>query len=319
MFRFLFILFAATNACLAADKPDPCQLFEYCRGSSFRSTQSSSSPSPASSAALNPSNISSIRGMGVEAIYQPRNSILFDIASGNGKIGALISPTLENSFFGNRTIELDDVQQIRQEDKKQYKNKKYNFASGFKLIDRKQIGIDLGLSAKWNEDIKVLNPGFGATLRIGFLHLGAYRYSDDIKIELENYIDPYTSIPYSLIYKNSIYKEKFWVETYTGGFRLKNFTFDAGVIKTRYHFYPENTRIYIYSATYNWKDWLFLAAIRKEFSPNFAYVNKVMIEQRKKEEIYYGFQFLVNRHVILGANYNFFLLRELSGSLTILI
>lgn len=242
----------------------------------------------------------------------------FGAASGNGRIGALISPNLENSFFGNRTIELNEVHLERQEKDKQYRNKKLNFASGFKLIKRKYVGLDLGVSVKRNEDVKNFNPGYGATLNLGPFHFGAYRYKDDIKIKFENYLDPNSGIPYALLYNSPSYTEKFWVETYTGGFRFQNFTFDAGVIKTRYKFYQENTRIYLYSASYNWRNFLFLGALRKEFSPNDKYVHGVMVQERKKEENYYGIQWLATRHTILGLNYNFFLLRELSASFILL-
>jgi len=305
----------------AGETPDPCQLFEYCRGgssSSFKSAKSSSTPSTSSSAGLNPSNLSKIRGLGVEAIYQPNNPVNFGLASGNGRIGALLSPATENSFFGSRTIEINDVQKIRQRDKKQYKNNKYNFATGLNVVGKKKYGLDLGVSARWNEDIKMINPGYGVTLNLGPFHFGAFNYKDDIKIYLADYIDPYTSNPYSEIYPNSTYQETFWVETYTAGLKFRNFTFDYGVINVNYHFYHQNTRVYLYCSTYTWRNWLFLGALRKEFSPNFQYIKGNMVEQRKKREIYYGFQYLVNRHLALGMNYNYFLLHELSGSATVL-
>lgn len=313
----LFFLIISTTV-FAADKPDPCQLFEYCRGTGAKRSYQSSSPSPVSSASFNPSNLSSLRGVGVEAIYQPGNSVLFDLASGNGKIGALISPNLENSFFGNRGIELDQDYFKRRETREQYKNKKISFASGLKFIDKKIFSVDLGISAKYNEDLRALNPGYGASVNLGPLRLGYYRYKDDIKVKFQDNIDLKTGIPYTFLYNAPDYEEKFWVETLTAGLRIKSFTFDAGVIKTRYQFYDENTRIYLHSASYNWHSLLFLGALRKEYSPNFYYQNGQLIEQRKKEDAYYGLQWLANRHIILGANYNFFLLKELSGTLIIL-
>lgn len=318
MLKSLLFLLTFSTTVFGAEKPDPCQLFEYCRGTGAKRNYQSSSPSPVSSASFNPSNLSSLRGIGIEAIYQPGNPVLFDLATGNGKIGALISPNLENSFFGNRVAELDQDYLKRRVAHEQYRNKKVSFASGLKLIDKKVFSMDLGISAKYNDDLGAINPGYGASVNLGPLRLGYYRYKDDVKLKFQNYTDPQTGLLYSLIYNSPDYEEKYWVETMTAGMRIKNFTFDAGVIKTRYQFYDENTRVYLYSASYNWHSWLFLGAIRKEYSPNQTYENEQLIVRRKKEEVYYGFQWLANRHLILGANYNFFLLRELSGTLIFL-
>ncbi|MDO9181542.1 MAG: hypothetical protein Q7U04_04000 [Bacteriovorax sp.] len=319
MTNFLFYLFALLfdlNASFAADQ-DLCKYFKYCGGKSRSSSQSL--PSSSSAATLNPSNISSVRGFGIESIYQQNNPLRFDLVTGNGKIGALLNPSLENSFFGNRSIEIDDSYYIRKIHKTQYKNKKLNLAVGLNLIDKTNFALDLGLSAKRNPDIKKINPGFGVSARLFSLNFGAYFSKDDIKINLGSYINPYNNLLYSSIYNSSTYLENFLVKTFTIGTKINNLSLDYGLILTKYNFYTESTQINLYSGSYVYKKFLFNLAFRQENSPNMSYLNNQLIIQRKKMDIYYGAEFLANRFFVFGLQYNYFLLNEVSASLTIFI
>lgn len=313
MIKILIGLYLSVNVSFA---DDDCLFFKYC-GDNSSSRSSKSLPSNAAASNLNPSNVSNVKGFGLESLYQNGNSVVFNIVSGNGKIGALISPTIENSFFGNRSIEIDDLAYMRRINKKQFNNSKLSLSVGAKLLNAKYLGIDLGVSVKRNPEIKRLNPGVGINGRLAFLHFGAYFYRDDVKINLLNFVNPYTNILYSATYGKSTYQEEFNVETYTLGTSIKNLSLDTGVIKTRYHFYNENTRIYLYSSSYSYKNYLYSFAIRKEYSPNQAYYEHNMFINRKKTEYYYGVQYLLNRHIVFGLQYNNFLLHEISATLTL--
>jgi hypothetical protein len=312
--KILLYLFFFTSTSAIAEDP-ACKFFKYCGGNGSSNTHST--PSVATSASLNPANISKVKGFGLETVYQPHNSLGFTVVSGNGKLGALLSPSLENSFFGNRSIEIDDVQKARLLDKIQYKNRKTSFAFGAALIDKNNVELNLGLSAKRNPDVKIINSGVGLSLRLFSLNFGTYYYQDDVKIALGSYINPYTNILYSTQYLNTNYQERFTVATYTAGMRVKNLTLDYGVIKTRYKFYNEGTSIYIYSGALSSGKFLFNFASRKEASSNLQYAKGSMIIKRDKYDYYYGAQYLFNQHLIVGLQYNNFLLKELSGTLTI--
>jgi len=141
---------ALTDLCDILDM-DTC----YTVSKQSRRSSSSSLPSPASAANINPANVSFDRGFGVEFVYQPQNPASFNLATGTGKLGgALISQSLENSFFGNRVIELEDVLLKRFEDKKQYQSKKLNFALGGKLYRKKHVTLDAGFLFKRHSEIK---------------------------------------------------------------------------------------------------------------------------------------------------------------------
>ena len=295
---------------------DLCKYFIHCGGTS-RGTSSQSLPSASSSAGLNPSTISKVKGFGVEAIYQPHNIVNLGVVSGTGKIGALISPTLENSFFGNRSIEIDDLYYLRRANKKQFENKKLSFAVGASLIRNRYIDFDLGFSLKRNPDIKKINTGYGGSLRLGPLNFGAYFYNDDVKLKLGNYINPYNGFLYSTIYGDSVYQEKFMVKTLTVGTQIKKLTLDVGYLKTKYKFYDNETVITIYSASYNYKSFLFNYSVRRELSDNLAFENNNLLIKRKKNESYFGTQYSLSRSLVAGIQYNYFLLHEMSASLTI--
>lgn len=258
-----------------------------------------------------------MRGLGLESTYQAHNHLLFNLVTGNGKLGALVSPNQENSFFGNRSIEIDDLYLIRRSNKVQYNNKKLNFALGYNLREKNNFSLDIGLSIKRNPEIKQLNLGIGLSGKFSIFNFGIYTYSDDTRFSLGNYSNPYTGIAYSTYYNSSVYQENFTVATYTCGLNIRNFSFDFGVIKTNYAFYTESTQVNLYSASYNYKKFLFNIARRMEHSPNQEFADGALRVNRSKIEDYYGIQYLANKHLLLGGAYNQFLLHEFSGTLTL--
>lgn len=290
----------------------------YCPGGRSSSRSSAQSlPNSGTAAGLNPSNIAKVKGFGIESIYQPGNNPTLGLVTGNGKVGALISPTQENTFFGNRAIEIDEVYAARRTDKKQFKNKKLSLSLGASLYSSKMVNLDIGVSAKRNPDVKKINPGFAASARFSIFNFGFYYTNDDAKIDLNNYINPYTGIPYSVFYNSPTYTEKYKMMTYTVGVQLNSFSVDIGHIKTKYNFYPEETLVQLLSLSYTRKKWLFNLAFRTEYSSNLHYDQGTLLQQRKKSDVYYGIQYLYNKHIMLGLAYNNFLLKELSGSLTL--
>lgn len=318
MFNIIFIFFS-TIFQSSAQQNDNCKYFKLC-GNALQSSTSKSLPSTSSSTNFNPSNISNIKGFGVETIFQPNNSLGFNLITGNGKVGgALITPTAEGSFFGNRPIELDYVYGQRRIEKKRYKSKKIHMALGTKLISKKEFALDLGVSLKRNPEIKKINPGVGLSARLWILNLGAYIYKDDTKLEFKDYVDPMTQIQYSNIYLANSYTETFTVKTLSAGTQFKNLALDVGQIKTKYDFYAHETSIIIYSAAYNYNKFLFNFAKRKESSDNMKENNGILTYDRNKVDYYGGVQYLWNRHITTGIAYNNFLVKDISLSLTIFL
>lgn len=319
--RLILILFILTSVFEArAATPNLCDLVNIpnCEGitKQFRRTSAQSLPSPATSANLNPATVSFDRGFGIEMIHQPGNPVNFNVASGTGKLGgALISQSLENSFFGNRVVELDSAFLARNVDEKQYKSRKLTLALGHKIVNKRNAGLDLGLILKRHSDVKDVNPGLGLSARLGPVTLGASVYKDDfILFEKDfNKQNPDLIGAFPQIYgKPGSYEESFTVQTFTAGVRIRNFTFDVGFIKTKYDLYEDDATIRIYSAAYAYENVLFNIAIRDEFSTLPKFQENDLSDERGSNAVYGGVQVGFGKHVIVGVSYNYFLLRELS-------
>lgn len=254
-------------------------------------------PSPTTAAILNPSTVSFDRGLGLETIYQSGNPVVFNLASGTGRLGgALISTSLENSFFGNRVYEtLEDFFE-RSQEKKQYKTKKLNLALGAKLYRKKYFSLDAGVILKRHHEIKRINPGAGVSARLGPLNFGASVYQDDFMIPLTG----------------EDYTERFNVTTYSVGTKFKNFSIDAGVIKSSYKYNDSDTEIHLYSGSYVYRNFMFNLAFRNEMSLAPIFVDEMLEFEKTKSAWYGGVQTSLGRHLILGLNYNYFLLKEVS-------
>lgn len=315
MFILLLSLFASLISSSNAED-EICGYFKYCGGASQSAARSM--PSTSSSTAFNPSNVARIKGLGFEMLYQPNNPLGFSVVTGTGQVGAaLVSSSMENSFFGNRTIEIDDVYLYRRIEKKRYKSKKINFAAGTRVIKKKNYALDLGLSLKRNPEIKKINPGFGISGNIYFLHFGMSIYKDDVKVALGNYINRQNGILYSSLYNSTDYQEDFIVRSYSIGTKIKNLTLDVGFISTQYNFYEDVTDIVIYSAAFNYNRLLFNLAYRHEQSSNMKEYQDGLIFDRNKKEYYGGIQYLINKRLTVGVAYNHFLVRDISTTLTL--
>lgn len=253
-------------------------------------------------------------------MYHPNNPLGFNVVTGNGKVGgALITPTAENSFFGNRAIEIDDVYAMRRIEKKRYRTKKINIALGAKVLKSKNYAFDLGVSLKRNPAVKKINPGLGFSARLWFLNFGAYIYKDDTKISLENYYDPYNQMPYYARFADLNYTETFTTMTFSVGTQIGNLSLDAGIIRSKYKFYLNETVIAIYSSAYNYKKFLFNLAYRKELSDNLKEKDGYLTMEREKVDYYGGVQYLWNKHVSTGIAYNQFLVNDISFTLTLFL
>ncbi|MBY0415695.1 MAG: hypothetical protein K2Q18_16090, partial [Bdellovibrionales bacterium] len=238
MINLILILYSTINFSFAVESN--CEYFKYCGSGSSRSQSSSQSyPSTSTSSSFNPSNISKIKGVGVETLIQPNNPVGFSLASGTGKFGgALISPNLENGFFGNRSFEIDQDYLARRVDTKRYKGNKLSLAIGVNLVTKNNFSVDLGVAIKRHKEIKKLNPGAGVSLTFYILNFGFAYYSDDTKVKFDSStVNLRSGGTYSAQYNAFSYQENFKVMTYSVGAKLGSLALDFGRIHTAYNFY----------------------------------------------------------------------------------
>lgn len=302
--------------------PDICDILDLqnCSGVSKqgRRTSALSMPSPSTSALFNPATVSFDRGLGLEAIHQSGNPVIFNIATGTGKVGAaLISTSMENTFFGNRVYELDDEFLRRKKEKKQYRTQKMSLAFAGKLFRKKRFALDAGVILKRHNEIKRVNPGMGISGRIGPITFGSSVYQDDFFLDLKGHNDPISGLPYSQTYGMNTYQERFTVVTYSVGTKIKDLSLDYGVISTKYKQDLDNTKVTLLSASYIKGDFMFNLAVRNENSPAPKFVDNQLRYQPNKSEMYGGVQASLGRYLIVGLNYNYFLLDEFSAMATL--
>lgn len=307
-----------------AVESDLCDIIDIpkCRGitKQLRRNTFQSAPNSSTAVNLNPANVRFDKGAGLEAIAQSGNPVLFGVASGTGKMGgALISGSMDNTFFGNRVPEHDEDFLKRYDTDKQYKNQKITVALGAKLLSNRNHGLDVGLIFKRNHEVKKINSGGGFSARLWLLHFGASVYRDDFNLDM-NTINAATGVPYSVIYGKQTFQESFTVSTYTAGLRIKNVALDVASIQSKLDFYSEDTRILIYAASIYYNDFLFNAAVRREHSGSKVFSEPASLKnQTDKSDPFYGVQYSMGKHVIIGVSYNYFLLKEVSASLAIFI
>ncbi len=315
MGRVLFIILILFHATLAHAK-DICDLLNLksCSKITRQSRRSSMSslPGPSTAAASNPATVSFDRGLGVEAIAQAGNKTLLGLASGTGRVGAaLISSSLENTFFSNRVPELEGDYGKRLEEKKQYETNKLNLALGARLWNSKNFTLDSGIILKRHSEVKDINLGAGLSGRFSFFSFGFSAYRDDLYLDYTR-INPLTGSAYSVETGKDTYEEKFTVLNSFVGFRWKNLNLDYGIIQSEYEMEEDKTRISILSASYTYRHFLFSLASRKEVSPRRILKDDLLVEQKEKSDIFLSFQSSVGKHLIVGIQYNYFLLDEIS-------
>lgn len=289
----------------------------------LRRTTFQTAPNPSTAVTLNPANVSFDRGLGLEAFAHPSNPTAFGLISGTGKMGgALISGSLENGFFGNRVPELDADFLERNADNKRYRNDKFSFAYGVKLVTKqKNVGLDAGIIFKRHPKIKDINSGLGFSGRLYFIHFGVSAYQDDYYLDLKGKLNPITGSLYATEFGKDNFEEKFTVTTYTLGTRVGNFAFDYANIRSDIDYYQEPSSVRIFSAAYNYKNILFNLASRTETSnaPSYNFKENILEVKKDKSDTYFAVQYSFNRHFILGLHYNYYLLDEAGISFTLFI
>lgn len=270
-------------------------------------------PSTATASNLNPANVSLDRGVGVEYIYHPSNSGVVNFLSGTGKVGgAFVSSSVENGFFGNRTVETDQKFLDRNQNNKHYRSNKINLAAAARLLGKGANTLDVGLMFKRHNEIKDINLGVGAAARLGFLTLGASVYQDDFIIYQKDKNMYDSGRGYDLALTGNSLSEKFTVQTLSAGLRYNDFGFDYGSIRTQYKQYGEASTIELLAFSYAYKKVLFNVARRSEKSPAPKFEDNKLVYRDNQTNYFASFQVAIGEHFIVGTSYNYFLLREMS-------
>lgn len=232
------------------------------------------------------------------------------LAKGTGRIGAAISPAnSEDTFFGALGLE-DNIDALhRKQEKLKYPNQKTTLATAFNLYENKRddirhLSLNVGVMAKYNNKSKNTKGGAGLSAILGPVSLGFSAYHDEAALEHQETgsdLTPVTRlevIPYT-------------VQTYNVGLFLGSLIFDYS------HLLISNedpARIDLYTLSLLYKKFIFSASRRYENSARlkYDYPTKTLVDLRTNEEYFGGIQYRAHKRLMLGALYNYYLLREFS-------
>jgi hypothetical protein len=275
---------------------------EVCDQRRFTRSGGASIPSESNSYRLNPSSVSIEKGFGFEVVGAD-HLLDYGLVTGNGKVGAAISPTsLEDTFFANIPLEDTDDYIARKQNERPYRSNKYTFATATQIIKKnKFINPSVGIILKYNQLSKKTSPGAGFNLGLGPLSFGYAVNKDDF---YKDYTYIVTHIRYT-------------TKTFTIGAKLPNFAIDYSRVDNEISEVAD-TRIIILSATLFWRNFMFTYGTRQEnsYRPEIDPETKIATTADEKNAAFLGIQYAINKKILLGLFNNYFLNNELSIGLT---
>lgn len=169
----------------------------------------------------------------------------------------------------------------------------------------KQVVLNLGIIAKYNTVSHDVLPGAGLGLTLGPFTFGASKSEDKYILEKDKYgFAEDLPIPYN-------------IETVSFGIFLNSLALDYSEMKITYQ-NDEPSRVSLITASLLLKKVILTAAQRREdsYRPAYNYNTKTLETQRIKYEYFGGIQVGLTRTIMLGAFYNYYLLREASVGIT---
>lgn len=285
-----------------------CYLKDNCNGHASRT---SSNPSTGNQVKINPSEVPTEAGYGVEGIlYKTDVDLLF--VRGTGRVGAAISPSnSEETFFGPPGFENQQDYFDRKVNSTKFPNQKLTLAAAFSLVDNRASGLrafslKMGAMAKYNKLTANITPGVGLSGVLGPFTFGGSAYNDQ-----------------TLLYDPSggplTDRIDYQVQTYNVGVFLHSLIIDYSRLKLQVADNPAAiSQVTLVTASLLLGKFIFTAAKRAEDSGrlNYNYSTQQLEVQQIKEDTFGGVQFSATRSLILGVFYNYYMLHEYSVSAT---
>jgi hypothetical protein len=269
-------------------------------------------PSQNSSIQLNPSAVPTDPSWGIEALYFD-SSVDAALVKGFGRVGAGISASNgEETFFGPPGLEVNSTRELRMKEGHKLKSEKLTLATAVELLSNRGRGLrkfqlNLGVSGRYNGQTKALWPGGGLSGIAGPLTFGYSMTQDDYLMDNE---PPGTAAKEQYRYTS---------ELLSGGLYLSSIALDYSMLRMHGKVEALDSTVTLITATLFLNRWIVTASNRREDSErqDYDYKNKVLKPQKIKEEIFGGIQFAPTKMLLVGAFYNYYLLREFSAGLTL--
>jgi hypothetical protein len=296
----LSAVFASVPA-LAEDFDMECFLKGNCHGSH----SSSSNPSAGSQVKINPSAVPTEAGFGIESILY-KDQVDLALVRGLGRVGAAISPAnSEETFFGPPGFEAPGDYLERNVEATKFPNQKYTLAAAAMLAskdgsDLNSYSLKLGFMGKYNKYTTNISPGGGLSGTLGPFTFGVSYYKDEEQMAADLDKD---QRPAPLEYN---------VQTYSIGIFLHSVILDYSYLRLALD--EEISEVNLYTASLLVKNFILTASKRIEKSARPSYNRDTMNLETKeiKEHYFGGVQYSINKHVLVGVLYNYYLLDEFS-------
>ena len=258
---------------------------------------------------LNPASVPVKDAQGLAAIYYKiRPQFLF--VKGTGRIGAAVSPSNgDDTFFGNPSFETNTDYLYRRQNKFPFQQTKVALGLAASVFDNEgsmwtRIQLSIGVLGRYIQASNNITPGLGVTFLAGPLQLSAAISKDETGISAEG------SVPASI--------QKDQTTSISATLPLGNVVLDY----TKLALTPETgnpVNVDLANITVLLERFIFSAAYRIEKSdrPGFDEGTQSLITKNAKEDIFGSIQYSVFSFAQVGVFYNYFLLSEVSGGLTV--
>lgn len=277
------------------------------------SSSPSANPSSGSQVKINPSAVPTEAGFGIEGLFF-RDEVDVAIVRGTGRVGAALSPSnSEETFFGPPGFELDQKLLERKITAQKYPNQKITLAGALSLLDKtgsglKSYSLKLGAMGKYNKLTKDVSPGLGLNGTLGFVSFGGSIYADETLIQ-----DP--------VIEGGPQQSrlKYLVQTYNLGIFLNSIIVDYSHLNLHENETKNESNVTLLTVSLMLKKFIVTLAQRKEVSGRlqYNYETRTLEKTEEKYEGFGGVQYMVNKNLMIGGFYNYYLLSEGSLALTL--
>ncbi|MES2963956.1 MAG: hypothetical protein V4760_08700 [Bdellovibrionota bacterium] len=305
---FLIAAFASSSAHALLCNPAQ-ELCGFVKGQ--RTSGSPAKPSSSNNIRINPSAVPTNKMIGIEGLFY-KGEVDVSLARGLGRIGAAISPSnSEETFFGPPGLESDIALLDRKRQAIKYPGQKVTLATAVNLYEKKgsglsNISMNLGIMGKYHKYDGAVTPGGGVTLNIGPLNIGYAKYKDRHHLSMADYLLPDV---YALV--------EYEVETISAGVFLGSLALDYSILQMYMPTDRWETRVG--TASIFLKRGIFTIAVRSEDSSrsSYNYSLDTLSSARGKTESFLGAQLTAGSHFMIGAFYNYYMVREVSLAATL--
>jgi hypothetical protein len=284
---------------------------EFC-GDSKNSRENSSSPaypSNNSSININPSAVPIETGFGLETLYY-NGQLDFGLVRGLGRVGAALSPSNnDETFFGPPGFEQPFEYYDRKEARQKYPQQKVSLAAAVNLYKNKKSNlsrfeVNLGGVVKYNRFTYGIRPGVGINTVAGPFTFGYSIAQDEVQLNYDKFGNPRTST------------KQYVVASYSLGVSLSSLALDYSVLSLQSDqpatVAVSTASLFVYRAILTLS-----SRLEQSERPYYNFASHQLETRYNKNDLFFGLQYSFTNSFMVGAFYNYYLLREVSAGLTL--